>query len=186
MFEKLLDWDQETLIYLNNLGSQQFDIFWYITTNFLTWIPLFLFISILLFRMYGRKESFWIALSFISMLTFLVVAIIITKESVGRLRPINNADINMLLRTITRPSDYSFFSGHAASSFSIATLAFLYLRKKLKYAYLLLIWPILFSFSRMYLGVHYPLDILVGMLVGILFAYIFYRMHQKFIGPYIM
>ncbi|MFS4494784.1 phosphatase PAP2 family protein [Maribacter sp. 2308TA10-17] len=186
MFEKLLEWDQETLIYLNNLGAKQFDSFWLITTNFLTWIPLFLFMIILLFRMYNRKEGFWVFLSFLSMLIIVTIIIFFTKEYFGRLRPVNDSGLHNLLRVLIKPSDYSFISGHAASSFSIATLTMLYLKRKMKWSYLLLIWPILFSFSRMYLGVHYPLDILAGMLIGILSGWVFYRMHQKFIAPYIM
>lgn len=186
MFEKLLEWDSQAIIYLNNLGSQQFDIFWLITTSFLTWIPLFIFIGIHIYRNYSSKESLWIALSFVSMLIMLTVVIYGSKGIIGRLRPINDSDINMLLRIITKPSDYSFISGHAASSFSIATLAFLYLRRKMRWTYLLLIWPIFFSASRLYLGVHYPLDIIAGMFIGIVFARIFYRMHIKFKAPYIM
>lgn len=186
MLERLLRWDQEALIYLNNLGSEKFDAFWLITTNFLTWIPLFLFILLLIYITYGREQAKWMFLSFLSMLVMLSVAIFITKEGIARLRPINDTSFNSLLRVLTKTSDYSFFSGHAASSFSIIALSVLYLRKKLKWSYLLFIWPLFFSFSRMYLGVHYPLDILVGMLVGLLFAWIFYRMHQKFKAPYIM
>lgn len=186
MLEKLLEWDQQTLIYLNNLGSEQFDAFWLTVTKFPTWIPLFVVIIFLLIRTHGRKESPWILFSFISMLLFVTAAIFLTKENVGRLRPINDASVNSFLRALTKPSDYSFISGHAASSFSIATLSILYLRKKIKWIYLLILWPVLFTFSRMYLGVHYPLDILAGSIVGVLFAYIFYLMHQKFRAPYTM
>ncbi|TMM56128.1 phosphatase PAP2 family protein [Maribacter algarum] len=186
MFEKLVEWDKQTLIYLNNLGSEQFDAFWLITTNFLTWIPLFLFIIILLYRMYKPKEGFWVFLSFLSMLIVVTGVIFFTKEYFGRLRPVNDSSLNNLLRVLIKPSDYSFISGHAASSFAITTLAALYLKKETKWIFLLLLWPILFSFSRMYLGVHYPLDILSGMLVGTFFAWMFYTMHQKFRAPYIM
>jgi len=186
MLESVLDWDQQTLIYLNNLGSEQFDIFWLITTNFLTWIPLFLFIVITLFIKFSRKETYWILLSFLSMLVILTVAIFLTKYNIARLRPINEPSLNGLLRTLTKPSDFSFFSGHASSSFSIAMMAYLYLRKKVKWIAILFLWPILFAYSRLYLGVHYPLDILVGTFVGLVFAYAFYKMHKKIIAPYIM
>lgn len=186
MFDKLLEWDTQAIIYINNLGSHQFDIFWLITTSFLTWIPLFLFMSIHIYRNYRSKEFFWIVLSFLSMLIMLAIVIFTSKASFGRLRPLNDSEINIFLRFITPASNYSFISGHAASSFSIATLAFLYLRKKLKWSYLLFLWPLFFSFSRIYLGVHFPLDIIVGMFVGVCFASIFYRMHQKIIAPYIM
>ena len=56
MLEKILQWDQEALIYFNNLGSESFDLFWIITTNFLTWIPLFIYLIIHLFRSYDGKE----------------------------------------------------------------------------------------------------------------------------------
>lgn len=186
MFKKLLEWDQETLIYINNSGSEQYDLFWLITTNFLTWIPLFLFIILAIFLNYNRKESFWIFLSFLSMIITITIAIFLTKEGVGRLRPVNDSGLNSVLRVLTKPTDFSFFSGHAASSFSIAMLAIFYLRKKVRWIYILLLWPLLFAYSRLYLGVHYPLDILVGSLMGFLFAYIFYWMHRKFKAPYIM
>lgn len=184
MFEKLLEWDQQALIYLNTSGSEQFDAFWLTVTKFPTWIPLFLLIIFLLIRTYKRKESIGVLLSFVFMLLFVTAAIFLTKENVGRLRPINDENINTVLRALTIPSDYSFFSGHAASSFSIAWLSILYLRKTSNWIYLVLIWPLLFTYSRLYLGVHYPLDILVGSLVGILFAAIFYAMHQKLRAPY--
>ncbi|MEP3208518.1 MAG: phosphatase PAP2 family protein [Maribacter sp.] len=184
MLEKLLEWDQQALIYLNNLGSEQFDSFWLTVTKFPTWIPLFLLIIFLLVKTHSPKESIGIMFSFIFMLLFVTAAIFLTKENVGRLRPINDASVNTVLRALTKPSDYSFFSGHAASSFSIAMLSIFYLRKKSKWIYMILVWPLLFTFSRMYLGVHYPLDILVGSMVGILCAYFFYRMHQRLKVPY--
>jgi len=186
MFEKLLEWDQQTLIYLNNLGSEQFDAFWLITTNFLTWIPLFLFIILLLIQSYGKRELRWVVLTYTSMLVVLTVTIFLTKYGFARLRPVNNETFNTLLRVIRTPTDYSFFSGHAASSFGITTLAVLFLQKEIKGIGFLFLWPLVFSYSRMYLGVHYPLDIFVGTIAGISFAWIFYRMHRRFRAPYIM
>ncbi len=186
MLEKILQWDEEALIYLNNLGSENFDLFWVITTNFFTWIPLFLYLIIHLIRTHELKELRWIFLSYLSMLVFLTVAIFLCKYTVGRLRPINEVELNQFLRLLIKPNDFSFFSGHAASSFGIITMAYLFLRKHLKWTYILYLWPLFFSFSRIYLGVHYPSDIVVGALVGILFAVIFYKMHQKLRAPYIL
>lgn len=186
MLEKLLKWDRDTFIYLNNLGIEEYDQFWLTVTNFSTWIPLFLFIIFLLFFRNSRKEGAWKLLSFFSMMVILTIVIFTTKYTVARLRPSNDETLNTLIRILQNPGDYSFFSGHAASSFAITTLAILFLKKKYGWIYFMLIWPLLFSISRIYVGVHYPLDLLVGMLVGVLFAYIFYRMHQKFKAPYIM
>lgn len=186
MLEQLLEWDREFLIFLNNLGSENFDGFWLILTKFNTWIPLFITIIILIFWKFGRKEGFWMLLSYVSMLIFLRITVTGVKFAVGRLRPNNDETINALLRVVYDPSSFSFFSGHAASSMAIATLAVLFLRKKLKWIHLIWSYTFLFAYSRIYLGVHYPIDILVGWLVGFLFASLFYKMHQKFKAPYIM
>lgn len=186
MFEKLLEWDKATFIYLNSLGTEQYDLFWKTLTKFPTWIPLYLLIIGLLFWKNSRKEAFWMILSFISMLIILSATITSTKNFFGRLRPNNNEALNELIRVVNHSNSFSFFSGHAASSFSIATLTVLFLRKKLPLIHLVWIFPILFSSSRIYLGVHYPSDIIVGTAVGMFFAWLFYTMHKKFKAPYIM
>jgi len=182
MFKRLLEWDQQALIYMNNLGSEQFDLFWLITTNFLTWIPLCILLVILIVHVHGSKQGILMLANFAGMLFLLTAAIFAAKEGFARLRPVNDPEINPALRVIINPSDFSFFSGHAASSFSIVSLAVFFLRKRMKLIYTLLLWPILFSYSRMYLGVHFPLDIIVGTLVGIAFAFLFYKIHFKTSG----
>lgn len=186
MLDKLLQWDRDIFIYLNNLGSESYDEFWQIISKFPTWIPLFLTIIALLFWKNSYKAAIWMLISNMSMLIILLPTVAVTKSMVGRLRPCNDEAISTLIRVVQQPSDFSFFSGHAAFSFSIATLAVLFLRKKLPLIRLIWIYPLLFSFSRIYLGVHYPSDILVGVLVGGFFAIVFYRMHQNFKAPYIM
>ena len=109
----------------------------------------------------------------------------LTKEFVARLRPNNNEEIKTIIRILRSPSSYSFFSGHASSSFSITTLVFLFLRPKYNWAWVLFVWPLLFATSRIYLGVHYPIDIIVGAIVGILSVLLFYKLHRRFIIPYL-
>jgi undecaprenyl-diphosphatase len=186
MLEKILQWDRELLIFFNNQGSESVDLFWLITTNFLTWIPFFLFLIIHLARVYKKIELRWVLLNFLSMLICLTAAIFFCKYAVGRLRPVNDTVLGATLRVLIKPNDFSFFSGHAASSFGIITLAYFFLRNHLKWSYFLFLWPLFFSFSRIYLGVHYPSDIFVGSIVGMFFAFIFFRMHRKLRAPYIL
>jgi undecaprenyl-diphosphatase len=102
--------------------------------------------------------------------TFLV------KTMFLRLRPNNQPELQDLIRILQSPTNYSFFSGHASSSFVVATFVVLCIKEKYKWIYAIYIWPILFVMSRIYVGVHYPSDLIVGAMVGILFAHIFYRL----------
>lgn len=116
---------------------------------------------------------------------FVMAFMDLTKNLIARLRPNNNEEISSFIRILINPNDYSFFSGHAANSFAITTLIVLFLRKKLRWVYLFYLWPLLFSLSRIYVGVHYPLDLIAGTLVGLLMAFSFYRIYQRFIVPYL-
>ncbi len=185
MLKKLLDWDTDTLIYLNNLGVEQYDTFWSSVTNISTWIPLFLLFALLLFVKYPRKEALYRALTVILLAIFITVFTNLVKDGVGRVRPNNDEEINMLIRVLREPQSFSFFSGHAASSFSICTLVVLFLRKKTNLAWAFYLWPVLFAYSRIYIGVHYPVDILVGATVGSLTAYLFYLSYNRISTPYL-
>lgn len=180
MIDKLLQWDQELFIYLNGLGSEPYDAFWSISTEIHTWIPLFLFFIVLSFRYYPKKEAFKIIVTVVSLALFIILITSWTKLAVARPRPNNNLEISSFIRILKSPIDFSFFSGHASSSFAITYLVFCFLRNKFKWAYLFFIWPLLFCASRIYVGVHYPLDILVGAVVGLLSARLFYGVYLRF------
>ncbi|MFD2099490.1 phosphatase PAP2 family protein [Flagellimonas iocasae] len=183
MFKRLLEWDRDTFVYLNSLGIEKYDGFWATITDIVTWTPLFILFLALLFLKFPKREAWFKFLTIIGLVIFITAITHWTKISVARLRPNNTEEINTLIRILKSPTDYSFFSGHASSSFSITTLVFLFLRKRIKWAVLFFIWPILFAMSRIYVGVHFPIDILVGTLVGILSGILFYKLYQRFILP---
>ncbi|MBS3739642.1 MAG: phosphatase PAP2 family protein [Psychroflexus sp.] len=167
MMDTLIELDQSIFLYLNNLGSTRFDTLWLIITNKWASIPLYLLLIYLLFKNFGVKQT---------VITLLVVALMITltdqlsyavKHSVMRLRPCGEPRLEGLGRFVAECGSYGYFSGHATSSFALAIFLGLIFKNHYKYSFIaLIIWALLVSYSRIYVGVHYPGDILTGMLVG--------------------
>ena len=184
MLKKLLDWDREIFVYLNNLGIEEYDTFWTVATEIISWTPLFILLIVVVLLAFPGKEGIYRSLAVLVLLFLVLLITDLTKEWVERLRPNNDEALRGLIRILKEPSSFSFFSGHAATSFSITTLIVLFLRRKMIWVWLLYLWPLVFSFSRIYVGVHYPFDIITGMVVGILLAFLFNRMYKRFITPY--
>jgi len=185
MLDKLRQWDYDTLIYLNNLSGNELNSFWSTTTTITTWIPLFVFLILLFLWKRGPSKGLAMIFTIIGMLLVVLLLTKVTKEGVARIRPNNDETINTMIRVLKNPVDFSFFSGHAAASFSIAMLVYLFLRKKIAWTGLLFVWAIVFTISRIFVGVHYPIDIIIGALVGSLIAILFYKLHNRFIKPYL-
>jgi len=186
MLDKLREWDRETFIYLNSLGIEKFDSFWATITEVVTWIPLYILIIALFFIKLKRHQALNRVVTLFIMFIFVTFVTLFVKEWVARLRPNNIEAFESLIRILKSPTDYSFFSGHASNSFAVTTLVYLFLREHYRWIWLLFIWPFLFSLSRIYVGVHYPIDIIVGTLMGIssgLFFYNFFMyLGQRYFG----
>lgn len=186
MLDQLLEWDRSTFLYLNNLGTEEFDLFWLVVTNINSWIPLYILLFSLIFLKYPKKEALFITCTIVLLLICVLGLTDLTKTYFERLRPNNDEEINAIIRVLYNAPGYSFFSGHASSSFSLTTISFLFLRKKVSIIWLLFVWPFLFAYSRIYVGVHYPLDLIIGTLTGILLGFLFYLFYVRFIEPYIV
>ncbi|WP_165747796.1 phosphatase PAP2 family protein [Cellulophaga sp. Z1A5H] len=184
MFDKLLTWDRETFIYLNSLGIEEYDQFWSIATNISTWIPLYVLFLFLVMYKRSKKEKIQKILTAVLMLLFVLLLTGVTKELVGRIRPSADAEINTLIRIIKGSNGFSFFSGHSAYSFALTTIVVLFIKDTFKWSWAFYIWPIFLAFSRIYVGVHYPVDLITGAIVGILSGNLFYGIYLKFIAPY--
>ena len=100
------------------------------------------------------------------------------KDTVQRIRPCNDPEIKGIIRIVKQSDSFSFFSGHAANSMATTMFVFLMLRKFYKHAYLLFLFPLIFAYSRIYLGLHFPLDILSGYVFGATFGILFYKVYQ--------
>ncbi len=181
MFEKIIDLDKELLVYLNNLGSETYDDLWLIITKQLYWSPLFLLIFYLLQKKIGWKKFGYYILFTAVLLLICDQTVNLFKYGFERLRPVNDTEINGLLRIIKTSKSFSFFSGHATNSMASTVFGVLILRKYYKHAYLLFLFPLIFAYSRIYLGLHFPTDILTGYVFGATMGFVCYKLYQKFI-----
>jgi undecaprenyl-diphosphatase len=178
MLEKILSIDTELFIFLNGLGSNTYDGFWLIITKQTSWIPLFLFLLYLIFKKLGAKQTVYLILFVAILLTFSDQITNLFKNGFQRLRPCNNPEINSFIRIVQSRTSFSFFSGHASNSMGVATFLYLIFKKDFKYFWLLFLWPLIFAFSRIYLGLHYPLDIISGYFFGVLWGFLMFKFYQ--------
>ena len=176
MLEKIVSLDKKVFIFLNGLGSETFDGMWLIITKQIYWTPLFLLIFYLLYKKIGGKNLL-IVLGFIAVLLLVCDQTAnIFKHLVHRLRPCNDPEIKDIIRIVHSSSSFSFFSGHATNSMATTVFVFLLFKRYYKYAVLLFLFPLIFTYSRIYLGLHFPIDILTGYLFGAVFGYFFHKL----------
>ena len=184
MIEKILDLDSYLFLYLNNLGSQYYDNFWIFLSRTEANVMFYLVVLIAYIYSINNKKRTKILFHLI-----IAIAILITisdqtsnlfKDSFQRLRPCYNELISDSLRLVKDSCGgrYGFFSAHASNSFSLAIFFGLLLRSSNKLLILLFaIYAFLISYSRIYLGVHYPIDILVGTIFGTINAIVLYKIY---------
>ncbi len=179
MLEKLRALDVELFVYLNSLGNETFDATWLFLTKQINWLPFFLMLLFVVYKKLGSKQTLYLLLFVALLITFTDQTTNAFKNAFQRLRPCNNPDINTFIRVVQSRSSYSFFSGHAANSMAVASFLYFVFKSRIKYLGFLFLWPLVFAYSRIYLGLHYPLDILTGYLFGFVFGYLIHLLYKK-------
>jgi undecaprenyl-diphosphatase len=178
--ETLIELDQELFLFLNNLGSPFFDPFWLFITHKFSSIPLYAFFIYLLYKNFGLQKTIAALVVVAIMITITDQFSMLVKHSVERLRPCREPDLEGLGRFITRCGSYGYFSGHATSSFALAIYLGMIFKKTYKYFFpAIIIWALFVSYSRIYVGVHYPGDVITGMLVGTVVGFGCYLLYQQ-------
>ena len=178
MLDKILGLDTQLFIYLNGLGSETYDGLWLFITKQFNWISFFVVLLYLIYKKIGVKQTLYLLLFIAVLITFTDQITNIFKNGFQRLRPCNAPEINGIIRIVKSSNSFSFFSGHAANSMAVTTFLYFVMKRHYKYFILLFLWPLIFAYSRIYLGLHYPLDIMCGFLFGAISGFLIYKLYQ--------
>jgi membrane-associated phospholipid phosphatase len=145
------------------------------------WAPLYLFLGLFVTINYGWKGLFWI-LFFLLCFGVADQSSLFLKSAIGRVRPCRDPVVSHFARVLVVycPMSGSFTSNHAANHFALATFCFITLKSAFRrYAWLFFVWAAIIGYAQIYVGVHYPLDVaggaVLGMLIGLLSGSFFQR-----------
>jgi undecaprenyl-diphosphatase len=170
--------DQQLFLFINSLNSPFFDVVMHTISGKLIWVPLYLSILIYLGITYKRK--------FLIILIFIILAATLSDQSsvlikniFQRLRPCNDPALKGLVHLVNGECGglLGFVSSHATNSFDVALLSLLFIKKRW-YSISIIAWALVIGYSRVYLGVHYPGDVLCGSILG---AFIGWSMYQLYV-----
>ncbi len=192
--------DKELFLWFNQLGTEPLDFIWIFLTDKFVAIPFFGILMLLIWYKSNFKTAFVVGVFLVALVGLTDLFATLIKNWVERPRPCSvNSILNDQVRVVSdglfkkvttsnteKCEKFSFFSSHAAVSFALATFLGLLLQKLRKSAlYWMLLWAILVSVSRIYLGFHYPSDIFVGGVVGMVFGFIAFEIYQLIIQNYL-
>ena len=194
MLEEILRIDTELFLYLNNLGTSSFDAFWSFLSRKEANIAVYLSGILFFLKNKGFKSYKIKSLDVFYIFSIVLVMILISdqsanifKDSFQRLRPCYDELIKDSVRLVKQGcgGKHGFFSAHASNSFSLAVFFGLLFKDFSKYPiYFTLIFASLISYSRVYLGVHYPLDIIFGALFGMINGLVIYSVHERILKSF--
>lgn len=180
MLEEIIRYDKELFLLLNNLGSTTWDSFWMFITNKFSSIPVYLILLVLSFKQFGLKKTLLLVVMAILMIVVTNGLGDFFKHGVQRLRPCYDTSINQLLRLVKDScgGKFGYFSAHAGNTMAVAVFFSILLKEKFKFiGFVLLIWAFLIGYSRIYIGVHFPLDVFSGIVIGFFFGWLFAKLH---------
>jgi len=186
---ELIEFDKQLLLWFNGSESLFLDGLVKTLTTATTWIPLYLALFYMVLKNNDNIQKILLIMACAGLCVFFAGSLndLIVKPEIARWRPSRDADIAMLVDVVNgyRGGRYGFFSSHAANTFSIAIFFALLVRSRLL-TITLVLWSLLNCWTRMYLGVHFPGDILCGLLwggtIGTAVWYLHFRMRKLMIN----
>ena len=153
--------------------------------NQVTWYPMYFFLALLVLINHRKTSWLWLLFGVGTVIVTDLISSTVIKEHVWRLRPSNNPEFSSWINILVgyRPQSSSFTSSHAANHFGMAMFIYLTLRKRYgKWPLVFFLWAALIAYSQVYVGVHYPADVIAGGLIGMIIGYLSGKLFNRTYG----
>jgi membrane-associated phospholipid phosphatase len=174
--QKIIELDRHAFEFVNShLHNNFLDWFMPFMRNQSSWSPLYLFMLVLVVTNYKKNGWYWLLAAAVTIFLSNYISSNLIKENIHRLRPCNDPELASKINFLIgyRPQSSSFTSSHATNHFAMAAFFYFTLHKQLgKIMRLFFVWAAIICFAQVYVGVHFPLDVICGAIIGFLFGYL--------------
>lgn len=189
--DRVLAADRSAFLAINGAHSDAADAFFWYVSDLRLWVPVYLLFLVVLQRRWGWRGLLWSVPVIAAMILLSDTgSVLLFKNTVHRLRPTHTPDLQALVHTVNGyvGGEFGFVSSHASNHFAIAVFMMGVFQRRPEWMPLMLVlWASLIGYSRIYLGVHFPGDVIVGALYGALVGILAFRsfvfIHQRAVSP---